>query len=178
LEEGFLKFKAEKEGFEEYTDFLSSLLYPKVFDNFYHHWLSYGDVSKIPTKAFFYGLKRGEEITVSIAIGKNIIIEYLNTGKADENGDRMVMFRINGDIRTVKVNDKALTATVSKAVKAQLPNEIGSPLQGSLSQILIQEGDAVKEGQPLFIIEAMKMENTVTAPMAGIIKKIYLGEKL
>lgn len=177
LEEDFQKFKAEKEGFQEYADFLSALLYPKVFENFYHHWLSYGDVSKIPTKAFFYGLKRGEEITVSIAVGKNIIIQYLNTSKEDASGDKMVMFRINGDIRSVKVNDKALTATVSKAVKAQLPNEIGSPLQGSLSQILVQEGDAVKEGHPLFIIEAMKMENTVTAPMAGIVKKIYLSEK-
>jgi len=177
LKEEFETFKKEKEGFGEYCDFLSALLYPKVFENFYHHWLSYGDVSKIPTKAFFYGLKRGEEITVTIALGKNVFIEYLNTGKADENGDRMVMFRINGDIRSVKVNDKTLTATVSKAIKVQLPNEIGSPLQGSLSKILVKEGDVVKEGHPLFIIEAMKMENTVTAPMSGTIKKIYLSEK-
>jgi len=158
LKKEFTKFKKDHPGFEEYTDFLSAMLYPKVFDEFYHHWLSYGDVSKIPTKAFFFGVDRGEEITVSIAVGKNIYIEYLSTSEANEEGNRYVTFRINGDVRSVPVKDNALVSKIKVALKATRPNEVGSPLQGSLSKVLVKEGDKVKINDPLFIIEAMKME--------------------
>lgn len=177
LDKAFEEFKKEHEGFDDYSDLLSSLLYPKVFDAFYHHWLSYGDVSKIPTKAFFFGLERNEEINVSIALGKNIYIEYLYMGEPNEEGKRMVTFRINGDVRSVEVVDTSVGATLTKALKAVKPNEVGSPLQGSLSKILVVEGQAVRANDPLFIIEAMKMESTITAPVKGIVKKIYLTEK-
>lgn len=177
LAEEFEKFKLEFSDFDEYTDFLSYLLYPKVFADYYKHSMDYGDVSKIPTKNFFYGVEKGEEIIVSIVLGKNIIIEYLNTNAPDKKGNRLVIFRINGDIRTVLINDEAFTATEKVALKAILPNEIGSPLQGSLAKVLVNEGDKVKINDPLFIIEAMKMESTITAPMNGLIKKIYLQDK-
>jgi pyruvate carboxylase len=148
LESGYQSFKQSHDGFDEYADYLSSLLYPKVFEDHYHHWLTYGDMSKIPTKAFFFGIGKKEEITVTIDVGKNIIIEYMNANEPD-----------------------------AKAIKAARPNEIGSPLQGSLSKILVKEGDEIKKNDQLFTIEAMKMESTITAPMAGKIKKIYLSEK-
>jgi pyruvate carboxylase len=43
-------------------------------------------------------------------------------------------------------------------------NQIGAPLQGMLSKLLVKEGEQVKKNQPLFIIEAMKMETVITAP--------------
>jgi pyruvate carboxylase len=173
----FEAFKKEFSEFDEYTDFLSYLLYPKVFAEYYQHSMDYGDVSKIPTKTFFYGLDKGEEIIVSIVLGKNIIIEYLNTNAPDKKGMRLVIFRINGDIRTVLIKDHDLTTQEKVAIKASRPNEIGSPLQGSLAKVLVKEGDLVEINDPLFIIEAMKMESTITAPMKGVVKKIYLEDK-
>ena len=61
--------------------------------------------------------------------------------------------------------------------KATTDNEIGSPLQGSLSKVLVQEGQSVAINAPLFIIEAMKMESTITSPVAGTIKRIHLKAK-
>jgi len=177
LDAAYATFKESHPGFDSYADFLSSLLYPKVFEDFYQHWLLYGDVSKIPTTAFFYGMEKNSEIIVSIANGKNIIIEYLNTGDADEDGNRMVMFRINGDIRSVRIKDKEAITTKIIAEKATAPNEVGSPLQGSLSAILVKVGDAVKKGDPLFIIEAMKMESTITAPQSGKVRRLPLPIK-
>jgi pyruvate carboxylase len=46
-----------------------------------------------------------------------------------------------------------------------------------LSRVLVKQGDKVAKNQPLFIIEAMKMETTVAAPQAGKIGRVYLGEK-
>ena len=55
--------------------------------------------------------------------------------------------------------------------------DIGAPLQGSVSRILVKQGDEIAVGTPLFIIEAMKMESTITSPMVGKVQKIHLPEK-
>jgi len=47
-------------------------------------------------------------------------------------------------------------------------------LQGSLSSVVVKAGDSIKKNDPLFIIEAMKMESTVTSPFEGKVKKIHL----
>ncbi|NNE29177.1 MAG: biotin/lipoyl-binding protein, partial [Saprospiraceae bacterium] len=67
--------------------------------------------------------------------------------------------------------------TVIAHRKAESENEVGSPLPGNLSQILVNEGDEVKIDDPLFVIEAMKMESTITSPIKGVIKKVHLSEK-
>jgi pyruvate carboxylase len=66
---------------------------------------------------------------------------------------------------------------VASNKKISKPSDIGAPLQGSLSRLLVKEGDIVQVNTPLFIIEAMKMESTIAAPRAGKIKKIQLSEK-
>ena len=55
-------------------------------------------------------------------------------------------------------------------------NEIGAPLQGRLSKVLVKTGQEVKKNEALFIIEAMKMETSVTAVCNSKIKKILLKE--
>ena len=54
--------------------------------------------------------------------------------------------------------------------------EIGAPLQGSLSKILVQEGDQVELNTPLFIIEAMKMENVIKSPVDGTISELVVAK--
>jgi pyruvate carboxylase len=54
------------------------------------------------------------------------------------------------------------------------PKEVGAPLQGSLASILVEPGQSVKKNEPLFIIEAMKMETTITSNEAGEIDKVVL----
>ena len=59
--------------------------------------------------------------------------------------------------------------------KAEKPNEIGSPLQGKIAEVKVKAGDEVHKNQPLFIIEAMKMETTVTAHADGKVAEIHLN---
>ena len=131
----------------------------------------------LPSPSFFYGLKPNEEILVALSRGKNVLIKYLNMTEPNELGNRLVFFNLNGQTRPIEVKDKSLESKVAVHQKAVSENEIGSPLQGSLSQILVKEGDEVKVNSPLFIIEAMKMESTITSPIAGVIVKIHLKEK-
>ena len=55
-----------------------------------------------------------------------------------------------------------------------------SPLPGSVAQVLVETGQKVDKGQPLMIVEAMKMEHTISAPHAGRVAQIYfaLGEQV
>ena len=50
-----------------------------------------------------------------------------------------------------------------------------APMPGRIVQVMSRAGDAVKKGQPLLILEAMKMEHTITAPADGVIKAIHFA---
>jgi biotin carboxyl carrier protein len=49
---------------------------------------------------------------------------------------------------------------------------IKAPIPGQIKVVLVAEGDRVETGQPLFILEAMKMENEIHAPKAGVISQV------
>jgi len=52
------------------------------------------------------------------------------------------------------------------------PGAISSPMPGNVIKLMVKAGDAVKEGQPLVIVEAMKMENEIRSPSDGVVKKV------
>ncbi|MFT4523263.1 MAG: pyruvate carboxylase [Bacteroidia bacterium] len=54
--------------------------------------------------------------------------------------------------------------------------EVGSPLQGLLSKVLVKKGQKIKANEPLFIIEAMKMETTATSAKGGTVARVVLSE--
>jgi biotin carboxyl carrier protein len=54
----------------------------------------------------------------------------------------------------------------------QARGEIAAPLNGKIVQINVKEGEEVNEGDPLLVIESMKMENKILAPGRARVKKI------
>lgn len=172
----FQKFQEKYTEYADFLDFLSFKLYPKVFDEYYKFNEEFGYVTHIPTKAFFYGLEAGEEILVPIGEGKTIMVKMLYILSPDETGMRTVGFELNGQTRRVQVRDESYKTKVIVNRKANADNEVGAPLQGKLSSITVKPGQEVDESSPLFTIEAMKMESTITAPRAGKVKSILLLE--
>jgi acetyl-CoA/propionyl-CoA carboxylase biotin carboxyl carrier protein len=63
-----------------------------------------------------------------------------------------------------------------KSSSAGGPDTLPSPLQGNMWKVLVKQGDTVAEGQLLCIIEAMKMENEITAHKAGMIVELPISE--
>lgn len=174
----FAVFKTRFSQDTSFLDFLSFKMYPKVFEQYYLHRQVYGVVDVLPTPPFFFGLQEGEEISIDIAHGKSLLIKLLYVGRADQEGFRRVHFELNGQTRTVKVKDLSVavhTVVHRKANPAQ-NNEIGAPLQGKISKIMVKKGDKVAINQPLFVIEAMKMETTVTALSEATVVEAVLSE--
>lgn len=167
-------FKKKFDGHEDEADLLAYLLYPKVYEDFYKHQQKFGEVGYIPTLAFFYGMKNGEEILVEISEGKTIIIKLLYISEPNEEGLRTVSFELNGQTRRIKIKDNSAKVDKVTNQKISSDNEIGAPLQGKLASIKVKAGDEVTENTALFVIEAMKMESSITAPRAGVVKEVHL----
>ncbi|QDU56831.1 biotin/lipoyl-containing protein [Aeoliella mucimassa] len=68
------------------------------------------------------------------------------------------------------------TAAASKPTSAAAPGVIISPMAGMVKLIQVREGDAVEQGQVLILLDAMKVENRITAPAAGKVNKILVKE--
>jgi pyruvate carboxylase len=147
-------------------DVMSYLMYPQVFLDFEKHRHQYDNVSVLPTSAFFYGLASGEEITVEIEPGKNLIIKFLTTSDPREDGMRTVFFELNGQPREVDVPDRSLEGNLHKQPKADPddPTHVAAPMPGKVSSVAVKKGQDVKAGERLLSIEAMKMETAVYCP--------------
>ncbi|MGI4874170.1 MAG: pyruvate carboxylase [Janthinobacterium lividum] len=162
----------------QFTDLLSSLLYPKVFADYWVLREEYGDVSRIPTPVFFFGLKEGEETIIEIARGKSVIIRLQSIGPVNAEGMRTIFFALNGQTRNLEVRDQSVEVKTVHNAKAERANakQLAAPLQGLLSKVLVKPGQQVARNTPLFVIEAMKMETTITAPDDLTVASIALGE--
>lgn len=176
FDQEFEAFRKKFDNSVSFTDLLSYLLYPKVFEEFYAKRKEYGEVWHIPTINFFYGLKPDQEVLIEIAKGKSVLVRLLTCSEPDEEGKRKVFMRLNGQTRIIEVQDQTVRISVKENQKADKSNKkhVGAPLQGKISQLLIREGEAVKRNQPLFVIEAMKMETTIAAVEDGEVAQVLL----
>ncbi|GAA4332752.1 pyruvate carboxylase [Flaviaesturariibacter amylovorans] len=178
-----IDFAAAFEGFRKKfgdgvtdNDLLSWLLYPKVFEEYWEKRKEYGELWTVPTPNFFYGLRNDEEVMIEIDRGKSILVRLLTCSDPDEEGRRKVFMRLNGQTRIIEIQDASIKTAVAENEKAEKANpaHIAAPLQGKLSQFLIKEGQEVTQNQPLFVIEAMKMETTITATRPGKVGRLVL----
>lgn len=157
-------------------DVLSYLMYPQVYLDYANHRERHGDTSRIPTAHFFYGLTAGEETAVEIERGKTLIVRYLTTGDARKDGTRTVFFELNGQPREVTVQDRSARVLVKERPKSDPadPSHVGAPMPGRIVAIAVQKGDAVRAGQRLLSIEAMKMETAVYCPHDGQVADVLI----
>lgn len=176
LNKAFEDFKEKYGTTYNFTDLLSYLFYPRVFEEYHQHRLKFGELYYVPTQLFFFGLKPNEEALIELAPGKSILIKMMYMSETDEDGIKHVFFKLNGQTRSIEVKDNSYTSTKVANRKVTTAGEIGAPLQGKLSRILVKAGDPIDKNTPLFTIEAMKMESTIVAPKAGKVKSIILTE--
>ena len=153
---------------------LSSLLYPEVFVKFARARKRFGDVEVLPSPQFFFGMERGEEVTITIEEGKTLILKFLTLGEPGDDAFRTVFFELNGQPREVEIRDKSLEVKGEQRAKADManPNHIGAPLPGVVTAVAVAEGAPVKKGDRLLVIEAMKMQSTVYSPASGKVQQV------
>jgi len=157
-------------------DLYSHLMYPEVFAEFARFEREYSDVAVLPTPAFFYGLRPGEEIAVNIEAGKTLFIKLVNIGLPDKEGKRIVSYELNGVPRESTILDRSLQTKVKARLKADpaVPAQIGAPIPGVVTGLHATVGGKVAKGDKLLTLEAMKMQTTLYAPGEGIVAEIHV----
>ena len=179
-----MDFTAEKESLERRVghaisnqDLLSYLLYPEVFVKFDKFRQAHSDVSVLPTPAFFYGLKSGEEITVEIEAGKTLIIKFMTASDPHPDGTRTLFFDLNGQPREVNVRDRSLRVMERAHPKADPAEagQVGATTAGVITGIAVQLNQSVQRGDKLMTLEAMKMQSNIYAPIAGRVSKLLVA---
>jgi pyruvate carboxylase len=169
-----LAHKLKREATED--DVYSYLMYPEVFNSYAKMANSFGDLSVLPTPAFFYGMKPGDEITLDLEAGKTLFIRLMNISPADAEGKRVVSFELNGMARQTSIVDKSVQPKIKARTKADAndPLQVSAPIPGVITALPVNVGSRVVKGEKILSLEAMKMQTTVYAPADGIIAEIAI----
>ena len=156
---------------------ISWCLYPKVYEEFLQKRREYGYISRLGSHIFFHGMAPGETSLVEIEDGKTLVIKYIGLGELNSDGERAVLFELNGVRREVTVVDQSAADQVKKAPMADPEDkmQIGAQIPGAVSKIFVKKGDKVTAGEVLAVIEAMKMETSVLALADGVIDDIRIS---
>ena len=116
---------------------------------------------------------RGNEYEVNINSFED------NIAEVDVNGS-VYQVELEEQVKTTKtpklVRSKPIQTKESKPKPAAGFSRVEAPLPGTIFKVMVKEGDNVKKGQKIMIMEAMKMENNVLAEKDGNIIKVHVSE--
>jgi biotin carboxyl carrier protein len=93
--------------------------------------------------------------------------------------EKIMTTRVNGKVAQIKVQDKfdlLLKELGMSDAKGAKVNHIKAPMPGLIFELAVAEGDQVKKGDKVLILEAMKMENVIKAAGDGTVKKIHINK--
>ena len=152
---------------------LNRLLFPGPTAALSSALRTFGDLSSVPTRPFFYGLVHGEETEVSIGPGVSLFLTIDAVGELDEAGYRIAYCRLNGQYRALSIRDRSAEDRSPHREKALAndPTQVASPFAGVVIT-RVSAGDRVSVGQTVATIEAMKMEAAITAGVAGVVGRV------
>jgi pyruvate carboxylase len=156
---------------------LNRLLFPGPTEQRAEFVKLYGDLSPLGTIEYLYGLTPSVEASVTVDRGVQLYVGLEAISEPDDHGYRTVMTTLNGQLRPVNIRDHGVEADVKEAEKADpaKPGHIAAPFDGNAT-VRVLEGEHVEAGQAVAMIEAMKMEATITTPVAGTVSRVLVRE--
>ncbi len=140
--------------------------------------IEYNVVFENPTKGSIDG-KSFEWDVIEVKNGSFHILKdhksyNLEVIKADA-AEKTFLVSVNGNKYQVDVKDKfdeLLKSLGFDNLNAKKVNEIKAPMPGLVLDVRVSAGDTVKKGDPIIVLEAMKMENIIKSPTDGTVSKI------
>ncbi|MVZ99581.1 ATP-grasp domain-containing protein [Actinomadura sp. LD22] len=123
---------------------------------------------------------QGRAASARVVVGEGEPVAASLTGSTLTYGGRTVSFTAARDGRTLWLGRDGHAWALAEHVKAEGgaaaeasgDGVLRSPMPGTVLAVKVGEGDRVDEGQPIAVVEAMKMEHTVTAPRAGVVAQL------
>ncbi|MFT4258967.1 pyruvate carboxylase [Microbacterium sp.] len=156
---------------------LNELLFPGPARTFAQWRDTYGNLGVLDTLDYLYGLQTESEHVVTLERGLNLFVGLEAIGEADEKGVRTVMTTLNGHLRPIAVRDQSIKVVTRENERADAgtPGQVGAPFSGVVT-LKVAAGNTVEAGDTVAVIEAMKMEASVTTPVGGTVQRVALPE--
>ena len=155
-------------------DLCSYLMYPKVYLDYMGRRRDYGPVRVLPTPTYFYGMEPGEEVQVDLRPGVTLVIRLQAISEPDEHGEAKLFYELNGQPRTIRIEDRRFGTELHRAEKAVdgNPAHIPAPMPGVIGSVAVEPGQTVHAGDLLLTLEAMKMETAIHSEREGVIDRV------
>ena len=147
---------------DKVDDVLTYALFPQVGTHFLQH--------------------RGDASAFEPAPGLEAAAPQPAVAAAPSAGPAIYDVRVNGRKFTVEVAETGQLSSVKPKASVPAPapqgggDAVPSMLAGNVVKVLVEAGDEVAEGEPLAVIEAMKMETQISAPRAGTVTEVCVAE--
>ena len=133
------------------------------------------------------GKINGENFTVDLLKIKEGNYHVLRNNKSyniellvADRSQKSFVIKVNGNKYHINVKDRfdeLLKSMGMEVAGSGKVNEIKAPMPGLVLDILVAPGQEIKKGDPVMVLEAMKMENILKSPADGTIKKINVEHK-
>lgn len=108
--------------------------------------------------------------------GKSYVAQVVKT----DPEARTVTLQLGQDVFEVKLEepmDRLLAAMGISGASSRKLNDIKAPMPGMVLKVLVSPGQAISKGDPVLILEAMKMENVFKAPSDAVVKEVKVTER-
>ncbi len=125
----------------------------------------------------------GRELDLSYeevdSLGQVALIENgCSWGASIEGDEHNVSCTLAGHLYAVEIEDERERAAHAAERESQKGGgTLKSVMPGVVIKLLVAQGDRVEKGQPILILEAMKMQNEIGAPAAGVVKVLHVRER-
>jgi biotin carboxyl carrier protein len=123
--------------------------------------------------------KMPSQIVSMLLDHKSYDVDLERIAKKSDTLDGRVHVRVRGRVMRFEILDeRRLKMKEAQGFRLDVSGmaAIDSPMPGKVIKILAKEGESVKEGQGVIVVEAMKMENELRTPKAGVVKEIKVKE--
>ncbi len=126
-----------------------------------------------PNGAFLVDLPDGERVTARGTLDDDGTL----SAEIDGLSRRATVVRQGDELVVLSAGKQHVLGLVRAEGEADADagGSLVAPMPGKVIAVLVQEGDTVEKGQPLMVLEAMKMETTIAAPEAGVVTEIRFG---
>ena len=92
---------------------------------------------------------------------------------------RRFLVNVNGtsyEVAVEEIDGKAAAAAAAPATPAAGDTLVKAPMPGNILSVSVKPGDAVKKGQAIMVLEAMKMENEILSPIDGTVVSVLVQQ--
>ena len=114
-------------------------------------------------------------VEVAVAAGPNEAADGGFAGAQVDSSDPLALFAHDASVKSARTSAAATEEPAADLAGPDGSIGVPAPIQGTILSIDVAEGDEVREGQQLAVIEAMKMEHVITADRSGIVRRVSMS---